>query len=85
VVTARALAPLPRLLELAAPFFARGIPAVFPKGQDVDNELTQSTKSWNIQATIAPSRTHPHGKIVIVERASPLFGNSLASEAGKGP
>jgi 16S rRNA (guanine527-N7)-methyltransferase len=85
VVTARALAPLPRLLELAAPFFARGIPAIFPKGQDVDNELTESTKSWNIQATIAPSRTHPHGKIVIVERASPLFGSPLASEAGKRP
>ena len=85
VVTARALAPLPRLLELAAPFFARGIPALFPKGQDVDNELTESTKSWNIQATIVPSRTHPHGKIVIVERASPLFGNPQASEAGRRP
>ena len=85
VVTARALAPLPRLLALAAPFFAAGIPALFPKGQDVDNELTASTKSWNIQATVVQSRTHPHGKIVIVERASPLFGNPLASEAGKHP
>jgi 16S rRNA (guanine527-N7)-methyltransferase len=82
-VTARALAPMPRLLELAAPFLAQGIPALFLKGQDVDNELTASTKSWNIQSTIAPSRTHPHGKIVIVERASPRIGNPLASEAGK--
>jgi 16S rRNA (guanine527-N7)-methyltransferase len=85
VVTARALAPLPRLFELAAPFFAKGIPALFPKGQDVDNELTASTKSWNIQATTVPSRTHPHGKIVIVERASPRIGNPQASEAGKRP
>jgi 16S rRNA (guanine527-N7)-methyltransferase len=85
VVTARALAPLPRLLELAAPFFAQGIPALFPKGQDVDNELTASTKSWNIQTTIVQSRTHPHGKIVIVERASPLLGTPQASEAGKRP
>jgi 16S rRNA (guanine527-N7)-methyltransferase len=85
VVTARALAPLPRLLALAAPFFAQGIPALFLKGQDVDNELTESTKSWNIQATIVPSRTHPHGKIVIVERASPRFGNPQASEAGNRP
>jgi 16S rRNA (guanine527-N7)-methyltransferase len=85
VVSARALAPLPRLLELAAPFFAKGIPGLFLKGQDVDNELTASTKSWNIQTTIVQSRTHPHGKIVIVERASPLFGNSQASEAGKHP
>jgi 16S rRNA (guanine527-N7)-methyltransferase len=85
VVTARALAPFPRLFELAAPFFARGVPALFPKGQDVDNELTASTKSWNIQATTVQSRTHPHGKIVIVERASPRIGNLLASEAGKRP
>jgi 16S rRNA (guanine527-N7)-methyltransferase len=85
VVTARALAPLPRLLALAAPFFAKGIPALFLKGQDVDNELTESTKSWNIQATIVPSRTHPHGKIVIVERASPRFGSPQASEAGNRP
>jgi 16S rRNA (guanine527-N7)-methyltransferase len=85
VVTARALAPMPRLLELAAPFLAKGIPALFLKGQDVDNELTASTKSWNIQSTIVPSRTHPHGKIVIVERASPRIGNPLASEAGKRP
>jgi 16S rRNA (guanine527-N7)-methyltransferase len=85
VVTARALAPMPRLLELAAPFLAEGIPALFLKGQDVDNELTASTKSWNIQSTIVPSRTHPHGKIVIVERASPRIGNPLASEAGKRP
>jgi 16S rRNA (guanine527-N7)-methyltransferase len=85
VVTARALAPFPRLFELTAPFFAKGIPALFPKGQDVDNELTASTKSWNIQSTIVPSRTHPHGKIVIVERASPRIGNPLASEAGKSP
>jgi 16S rRNA (guanine527-N7)-methyltransferase len=75
-ITARALAPLPRLLELAAPFFAENIPALFLKGQDVDNELTETTKSWNIQATIAASRTHPQGKIVIVERASPRIGNS---------
>ena len=85
VVTARALAPLPQLLQLAAPFLAKGIPALFPKGQDVDNELTESTKSWNIQATIVPSRTHPHGKIVWVERASPRRGPEEASEAGKRP
>ena len=85
VVTARALAPLPKLLEFAAPFLAKGISALFPKGQDVDNELTESTKSWNIQATIVPSRTSPHGKIVVVERASPRFGPEAASEAGKRP
>jgi 16S rRNA (guanine527-N7)-methyltransferase len=85
VVTARALAPMPRLLELAAPFFEKGIPGVFPKGRDVDNELTDSTKSWKIQTTIAPSRTHRDGRIVVVERASPRLAKADANEAGKHP
>ncbi|HLL26369.1 MAG TPA: 16S rRNA (guanine(527)-N(7))-methyltransferase RsmG [Xanthobacteraceae bacterium] len=83
VVTARALAPLPGLLELAAPFLAKQIPGIFPKGQDVDNELTEATKSWKIQSTIVPSRTQPHGRIVVVERASPRISNISASEGNR--
>jgi 16S rRNA (guanine527-N7)-methyltransferase len=85
VVTARALAPMPRLLELAAPFFEKGLPGIFPKGRDVDNELTDSTKSWKIQTTIVPSRTNREGRIVIVERASPRLARSDANEAGNRP
>ncbi|MDP4823871.1 MAG: 16S rRNA (guanine(527)-N(7))-methyltransferase RsmG [Aestuariivirgaceae bacterium] len=47
-VTARALAPLPALMELAFPLLktARGL---FHKGQDVDVELTATTKCWNME------------------------------------
>ncbi len=69
IVTARALAPLARLLELAAPLLSAGARGVFLKGQDVDNELTQAAKSWNISAEAFPSRTEPRGRILIVERA----------------
>ena len=69
IVTARALAPLERLLELAAPLLSSGARGVFLKGQDVDNELTQAAKSWNISAEAFPSRTDPRGRILIVERA----------------
>jgi 16S rRNA (guanine527-N7)-methyltransferase len=69
IVTARALAPLARLLELAAPLLSGGARGVFLKGQDVDNELTQAAKSWNIGAETFPSRTDPRGRILIVERA----------------
>ncbi|MDO8534919.1 MAG: 16S rRNA (guanine(527)-N(7))-methyltransferase RsmG [Xanthobacteraceae bacterium] len=72
IVTARALAPLPRLLDLAEPMLAAGAQGLFLKGQDVDNELTQAAKSWNIQARILPSRTDPRGKIIQIERISPL-------------
>jgi 16S rRNA (guanine527-N7)-methyltransferase len=66
VVTARALAPLKVLCDLAFPLIQRGAIGLFPKGQDVDAELTEATKYWNIEATKAPSKTSPDGTIVIV-------------------
>ncbi|MCC6949362.1 MAG: 16S rRNA (guanine(527)-N(7))-methyltransferase RsmG [Bradyrhizobiaceae bacterium] len=71
IVTARALAPLPRLLELAQPFLRAGARAVFPKGQHLDEELTEAAKSWMIQSRILPSLTDPSGKILIIESATP--------------
>lgn len=68
IVTARALAPLARLLELAAPLLSGGARGIFLKGQDVDNELTQAAKSWNITAKTFPSRTDSRGRILIVDR-----------------
>jgi 16S rRNA (guanine527-N7)-methyltransferase len=47
-VVARALAPLPLLLDYAEPFFARGAIGLFHKGQDVDAELTEATKCWKM-------------------------------------
>lgn len=69
IVTARALAPLARLLELAAPLLSGGARGVFLKGQDVDNELTQAAKSWNISAEAFLSRTDASGRILIIEHA----------------
>jgi 16S rRNA (guanine527-N7)-methyltransferase len=66
VVTARALAPLKVLCDLAFPLIQRGAIGLFPKGQDVDAELTEATKYWNIEAAKAPSKTSPDGSIVIV-------------------
>lgn len=72
VVSARALAPLPRLLQLAAPFLAQGATGLFLKGQDVDNELTESAKSWRINSEISPSLTGGGGHVLIVRSAVPL-------------
>ena len=69
VVTARALAPLAGLLTYARPFIERGAQGLFPKGQDVEAELTQASKYWNIGAALVPSRTDPRGRIVVVRRA----------------
>src|SRR5712672_2659107 len=47
-VTARALAPLHQLVGFAEPFVSDGAKALFLKGQDVEAELTEATKYWNI-------------------------------------
>lgn len=72
IVSARALAPLPKLLDLAAPFLAQGATGLFLKGQDVDNELTEAAKSWRIKTEIRDSLTDASGHILIVQAAEPL-------------
>jgi len=68
-VTARALAPLGRLLELAFPFLEKGATGLFMKGQDVDEELTQATKSWRIKLAKHPSLTDSRSVILAVTEA----------------
>lgn len=67
VVSARALAPLTMLCDYAAPFIAQGAVGLFLKGQDVEAELTEATKYWNIEAERVPSRTGD-GVVVVVRR-----------------
>jgi 16S rRNA (guanine527-N7)-methyltransferase len=67
-VTARALAPLHQLIALAEPLLSRGAKALFLKGQDVETELTESTKYWNIQPNLHSSRTGGQGWIVELDR-----------------
>jgi len=68
VVTARALAPLNDLLKLAHPLLKDGVKGLFPKGQHVEVELTEASKSWNIDAELVPSKTSPDGRIVVVSK-----------------
>jgi 16S rRNA (guanine527-N7)-methyltransferase len=56
-VTARALAPLHQLIGFAEPLLRQGAKALFLKGQDVEAELTEATKYWNIQPRLYQSRT----------------------------
>jgi len=67
-VTARALAPLHQLVGYAEPFVSGGAKALFLKGQDVEAELTEATKYWNIEPRLHSSRTGGHGWIVELDR-----------------
>jgi 16S rRNA (guanine527-N7)-methyltransferase len=69
IVTARALAPLADLLAYAEPVLKKGAQGLFPKGQDVEAELTEASKYWRIDTTLAPSLTSADARIVVVRRA----------------
>jgi 16S rRNA (guanine527-N7)-methyltransferase len=71
VVTARALAPLPKLLGLAFPFFKATTTGLFLKGRSLDAELTEACESWKLQAERLPSRSDPSGSILRVTGLSP--------------
>jgi len=57
LVTARALAPLPQLLELAYPLLAPGAICLFLKGEAVETELTLAQARWQMDVKRFPSRT----------------------------
>jgi 16S rRNA (guanine527-N7)-methyltransferase len=70
-VTARAVAPLHQLIGFAEPLVTRGAKALFLKGQDVDEELTEATKYWNIRPQLHSSRTGGRGWIVELTQIEP--------------
>jgi 16S rRNA (guanine527-N7)-methyltransferase len=68
VITSRAVAPLHRLLGLAAPFLEAGR-ALFHKGQDATAELTEAMKSWRIAYIRHPSVIDSRGVILEILEA----------------
>jgi 16S rRNA (guanine527-N7)-methyltransferase len=66
VVSARALAPLPRLLELASPFFGPGTRGLFLKGREAETEIETARADWNFSARLHPSLTSSNSHIVDV-------------------
>ncbi|RIK98062.1 MAG: 16S rRNA (guanine(527)-N(7))-methyltransferase RsmG [Proteobacteria bacterium] len=70
-VTARAVAPLQQLFTLSAPLIAAGTGGLFLKGQDVESELTEATKYWNIQYKLHRSLSDGGGFVVDVAGLAP--------------
>jgi 16S rRNA (guanine527-N7)-methyltransferase len=64
LITARAVAALPRLLMLAAPLLAPGGMCLFLKGGNANAELTHAATQWQMQADGIPSRTAPGARIL---------------------
>ncbi|HEY2230699.1 MAG TPA: 16S rRNA (guanine(527)-N(7))-methyltransferase RsmG [Xanthobacteraceae bacterium] len=70
-VTARAVSPLSSLLGQCLPLLKEGTTGLFPKGQDVEAELTEASKCWKMTADLVPSRTDPKAGIVRVRALEP--------------
>ena len=70
VVTARACAPLDRLLELALPLLAPGGRCVFPKGARAGEELDAARARWRMTARRHPSLSAPDGAILELDGLS---------------
>jgi len=66
VVTARACAPLTRLLGFAQPYMARGARGLFLKGQEVDAELAAARAAWRFHAETHDSLSDARGRVLSV-------------------
>ena len=81
VVTARALAPLARLLDLSLPLLDCGR-GLFHKGQDAGQELIEATKSWSIQYIRHPSVVDPGGTILEILEVRHRHGEGHRQRGG---
>ena len=71
IVTARALAALPDLLDLSAPWLTKGARALFHKGRDYRAEVEESAHRWAFDLVEHPSMTDAHGVILEISELRP--------------
>ncbi len=71
VVSARGLAPLPRLLELAGPFFGPQTRGLFLKGRETHSEIEEAQAFFDFGLRLHPSLTAPNSYIVEVTALRP--------------
>jgi 16S rRNA (guanine527-N7)-methyltransferase len=70
-VTARALAPLSRLVEIASPYFASSTLGLFLKGRDVAAEIENAAQDWQFAFELIPSVTEEGGRVVLLKALEP--------------
>lgn len=69
VVTARALAPLAKLLPYASRHGSRSHTCLLPKGRNVAIELCDAAKSWSLSYRCFPSLSDPEGRVLAITMA----------------
>jgi 16S rRNA (guanine527-N7)-methyltransferase len=81
IITARALAPLTELLALAAPFSSHETVHLYPKGQNLEAELTATHKIWTMEVEKFTSRTDPAATILRLSEVRRVGDSRTASPA----
>ena len=66
VVTARALAPLEKLLPWMARFADENTVLIVPKGEQAEAELQSASKDWKMKIERVPSRSDARGTILVL-------------------
>jgi len=66
VICARALAPLDKLLGLAAPLSPPGTTGLMCKGKGISKELQAAEKTWKFDVELVPSVTDRDGRIAVI-------------------
>jgi 16S rRNA (guanine527-N7)-methyltransferase len=66
VITARAVAPLTRLLGMAHHLSHEGTVWILPKGKNAKSELAEAQRSWQCEARIEASCTDPDARILVL-------------------
>jgi 16S rRNA (guanine527-N7)-methyltransferase len=72
VVTARALAPLPRLLALLAPWLTQGARGLFHKGRGYQTEIAESADAWDFDLVEHRSAVDPEGVVLDISNLRPV-------------
>lgn len=68
VVTARALAPLPKLLGLCQPFCGPQTVALLLKGREAEREVDEARASWRFESQLVPSLTDADARIAVITK-----------------
>lgn len=70
IVTARALAPLPQLLDYAAPLLAEDGRCIFLKGRTAAEEITTAREKWNFFLEKQSSIADEQGAVLMLKEIS---------------
>ena len=75
MITSRALARLPALLRLTAPFFGPKTRAIFHKGREFSEELSETRAEWDFDMLVSASDTSSDGVLLEISNLRSTAGH----------